>query len=175
MPAAGYAWADIGECLLEHGEIAQAVHLFERGLTENSSDGQLNRPRFCLGRAAAYLVQGEIERALSLVDEARQYSQERGLQNYYAAIDLLDARLSTERGDQKKALQLAAQAEEQARRLGQRPLALQACRIQAELLDAHGDVAAAQAKQQQVEQLVGEMAALFTDPNLAELYQAGQK
>jgi ATP/maltotriose-dependent transcriptional regulator MalT len=107
---------------------------------------------------------------LQLVNEARQFAQERGMQNETAAIDLLDARLAAARGERLSATRLAAQAEEQARRLGQRPLALQACRLQAELFEAQGDLAAAQEKREHAGQLASQMAALFSDPVLVEAF-----
>ena len=80
------SWAEVGFCALAAGDVKDSSELFEKGLTISTSLKYLARPQLLVGSAFVALAKGDSDEAAKLVDEARQFAEERAMQNFYAFV-----------------------------------------------------------------------------------------
>ena len=134
----GMNWAEVGFCLLAVGEVERAGELFNKGLTVTTATRYLARPQLLVGSAFVGLANGRADEAARLVNEARQYAEERAMQHFYAFVAFAGAQVSAAQGLGDQALDGFTRAEEHAIRMQMRPLVWQARAGAAQVLSGAG-------------------------------------
>jgi tetratricopeptide (TPR) repeat protein len=129
VPAGGFlassVWADLAASGIELGAWGQAEEDATVGLEASSASRFLERPRLLLVAGRAALERGAAERAAALVDEARGYANDRGLDAYRPGIATLQARVAIAAGELGRAEDLLATAAADAEAFGMRLLAIE--------------------------------------------------
>jgi class 3 adenylate cyclase/tetratricopeptide (TPR) repeat protein len=164
------AWADIGFSALQIGNLDRADEMFQKGLNYPTTMGLMVRANFLLGAAYVALARQQLDAASQFVNDASAYAQARAMTHLYPSIALADARVSAARGEHSRALDQFASAERLALDLNMRPLVWQACADAAKLLEALNQKNDADAKRRQARAVIDEMAALFTDTTMREMF-----
>ena len=139
----------------------KADELFQKGLNYPTIQGLMYKAVHLLGSAHVALAQKRFDDAARLVHEARVYVDERKMQQHYADVALVDARVSAARDETARALDQFARAEHLAIEMKMRPIVWQACAGAAALLAAMGRADEAEAKRQAARAMIDEIAALF--------------
>jgi class 3 adenylate cyclase/tetratricopeptide (TPR) repeat protein len=168
--AGGAAWVELGFCVLAKGDLEHAEEFFQKGLTVPTTQWLVNRPRFLIGLAFVQLARGKLDEAAGLVDQARAFIEERAMKFLYPLIAFADAQVSAARGESERALEQFGRAEELAVAMQMRPLVWQAQAGAARVMSALGRAAEAKAKYRQVRAVIDEIAALFEDEMLQEMF-----
>jgi ATP/maltotriose-dependent transcriptional regulator MalT len=130
----------------------------------------LNRPRFLIGQAFVQLARGKLDEAAGLIDQARAFVEERAMKFLYPLVAFTDAQVSAARGESEGALEQFGRAEELAAAMQMRPLVWQAQAGAAAVLSALGRAAEAEAKRRQARAVIDEIAGLFEDEKLGEMF-----
>jgi ATP/maltotriose-dependent transcriptional regulator MalT len=130
------------------------------------------RPQALLGSAFVALARHDAVAATALIEEARHYVEERRMQHFYAPIALATAFLHATKGEPPQALEQFNRAEQLALQMGMRPVVLQARAGQSQVLAAMERTAEAAAALQGARAIMDEMASLFKDSKLRELFLA---
>lgn len=162
----GVGWAEIGFCALGLEDAEKADELFQKGLNYPTTQGLMYKAVHLLGAAHVALLQKRFDDAARLAQEARVYVDERKMQQHYADIALVDARVSAARGDTAHALDQFARAEQRASEMKMRPIVWQARAGAAKVLAAMSRTAEADAKRQAARAMIDEIAGLFQDAEL---------
>jgi class 3 adenylate cyclase len=170
--ANGGAWADIGWCALNLGNVAAAQDLFQRALVYPSFYRLVMRPRNLLGLAEIALRRGDFETAQNYIQEAHTLADETKMMPYLAIIALAQGRLNAAEGKHDDALKSFADAQARAASLKMRPTVLQACLDAASSYDALGDPVHANEKRAAAQAMIEEIAALITDDKTRQAYLA---
>ncbi|HYN87733.1 MAG TPA: AAA family ATPase, partial [Ardenticatenaceae bacterium] len=160
------AWVELGLCALALGAVETAERYFRQGLTTPTMPVNLERPRLLVGLALIELARNDVDMALELVGEARAVAERRGMRHLYPAIAFAAGQVNAVWGEPERALEQYLRAEELALEMGLRPLLWRARARAAELLAGLGDSSEAEAKQQQAEATIAEVAALIEDEGL---------
>jgi tetratricopeptide (TPR) repeat protein len=166
VTAAGFAWVDLGFCLLQNGRADDAAELFVKGLTVPTTHGLLNRPMFLVGAAHAELQLGNVEQAAVHLREARALVDGNAVRYMDPVVSLAEGKLARARGELEAALDRLADAEAKALALGMRPIVWQARAEQAQVLESLGRPAEAQTKQEGGRAMIEEIGALIEDPEM---------
>jgi tetratricopeptide (TPR) repeat protein len=162
----GTAWADIGFCALQQGNLDQAGELFQKGLTVPTMEGLLQKPRYLVGSALVAVERNRHDEATDFVREAREYAEERGMKHFYPLIAVTNAQVSVARGKAEGALEQFARAEALAITMQMRPLVWQARAGAIRVLSASGHASEAEAKRRAAAETIDEIARLLEDENL---------
>jgi class 3 adenylate cyclase/tetratricopeptide (TPR) repeat protein len=168
--AGGAAWVELGFCVLAKGDLDHAEEFFQKGLTVPTTQWLLNRPRFLIGMAFVHLARGRTDEAGGLVDQARAFVEERAMKFLFPLVDFADAQVSAARGENERALEQFGRAEELAAAMQMRPLVWQAQAGAARALSALGHAAETEAKRRQARAVIDEIAGLFEDETLQEMF-----
>lgn len=166
----GSAWADVGFCALALGDLDIAEASFQKGLNVPTMFMRLERPRHLAGMGLVALRRGRPDEALRLVQESRAYAEERGMQHLHPFIALNTAHVHAGRGEWSLAIAQFQSAEALARELGMLPIAWQAEAGAAQALAAVGRVGEADAKRQDAQAIIDEIAGRFRDPTLRDRF-----
>lgn len=168
--ANGAAWADIGWCAMDRGNLKQAQSLFERALTYPSFFRIVMRPRNLLGLSKLAQIRRDFDTAQTHLDEARTLSDEMGIRPYQAIVALAQGELDAARGAHERALEHFADAAGRGAFLQMRPTVMLARRAAVSSLMALGrsnEAAEMRASAQETEQ---EIASLFSAPQARHAY-----
>ena len=163
-------WAEVGFCALAAGDVERASDLFNKGLTIPTAMKHLARPQLLVGSAFVELAKGRSDEAARLVNDARQYVEDRAMQHLSAFVALAGAQVSAAQGLVDQALDGFTRAEDQALRMQMRPLVWQARAGAAKLLFEAGRASEAEAKRREARDMVDEIAGLFKDEKLRGLF-----
>ena len=163
-------WAEVGLCALATGDVERASDLFNKGLTISTAMRHLARPQLLVGTAFVELAKGRSDEAARLVNEARQYVEDRAMQHLYAFVAFAGAQVSAAQGRAEEALDSFTRAEEQALLMQMRPLVWQARAGAAKVHSGAGRTSEAETKLTQAKDMVDEIAALFKDQKLRGLF-----
>lgn len=169
--AGGMAWADLGFCLFERGDLDGAARLLQMGLSAPTPQGLINRPRFLIGLALVALENGQLDQANGLAEEARQYVDERAMQNLYPETFLVVAKVTAARGELLEALEQCSQAEAMAEKMNMRPFVWKACLSTAQIYSELGQTDQARIKIEKARSIVSEIAGAFVDDHLRAEYE----
>jgi len=172
MMAGGTAWADLGFCALQLGNVDLAAEVFEKGLTLPTMAMLTQKPRFLVGKALVALARGNPTQAAPLVDEAHRYIEERQMKHFYPMVAFAAGEVARAQGDVERALQNYRHAEELAQSMQMRPLLVQIRLTAMQVLQATSRKDEAQAQLMAAHQVVDEMVAQFTDETLRSAYLA---
>jgi ATP/maltotriose-dependent transcriptional regulator MalT len=170
MGAGGTAWADLGFCVLQFGQVDSASEFFQKGLTIPTTQMLMNKPRFLLGSALVALARQQLDEATRLVMEARQYVEERSMKYFYPAVAITEAQISLARGNFDNALAQFKNTEVLAQSMLMRPAIWQARAGAAQALSALGRSDEAAELQHDALAMIDEIAGLFSDDTLRTLY-----
>lgn len=165
-------WVEIASCALAAGNLAGAEDLFQKTLTQPTAAMYVMRPQALLGSAFVALARHDAKAATAWIEEARQYVEERRMQHFYPPLALAEAFVRASTGDSSTALKQFNRAEQLALQMGMRPVVLQARAGQAQVLAAMGRTAEAAAALQGARAMIDEIAGLFKDSKLRELFLA---
>lgn len=168
--AGGFAWADLGFCLIAKGDLDRAGELLNQGLSTPTQMGLINRSRFLVGLAYVALARGQLDEAVTHVSKARAYVDERRMKYQYPEVALAQGRVSAARGEPDVALEHFVRAEAEALEMTMRPMVWQARADAARVLIALGRVEEAEVKRHEARAVVDEIAALFADERLRALF-----
>ena len=163
-------WADIGFCALATGDLERASDLFNKGLTISTAMRYLARPQLLVGSAFVELAKGRSDEAARLVNEARQFVEDRAMQHLYAFVAFAGAQVSAAQGHAGEALDSFTRAEEQALLMQLRPLVWQARAGAAMVHSGAGRTSHAEVKRAEARDMVDEIAALFKDEKLRGMF-----
>jgi len=166
----GAAWADIGWCAVNLGDIALAEKLFAGALDYPSFFRLVMKPRSLLGLAHIAQIHGEFETAQTYIEQARALVNEAAMLPYQPLVSLADGKLHAARGEHARALELFADAEARALTMNLRPTILQARVDAATSLDALSRAPEANEKRAQAHALRDEIANLFSDRAARDAY-----
>ncbi|MCI0844688.1 MAG: AAA family ATPase [Chloroflexi bacterium] len=169
----GLAWADLGFCFMLTGNPERAEEMFQNGLNTSTAVMYLARPLLLVGSAFLALGKGEIESADDLIQEAKDFAEERKMKHFYPLLALVGANLSLARGDSSEALEFFERAESLALEMGMRGFAWQASAGAAGVLSESGRSEEASAKKAKSVAMVHEIAGLFQDESLKAMYLEG--
>jgi tetratricopeptide (TPR) repeat protein len=163
-------WAEIGFCALAAGDVERASELFQKGLTTSTAMKYLARPQLLAGSAFVALAKGDSNEAARLVQEAREYVEERAMKHMYAFVAFAAAQVSAAQGNEEEALQSFSHAEEHALELQMRPLVWQSRAGAAQVLSGAGRASEAEAKRSDAREMIEEIAGLFEDEELRGMF-----
>ncbi|MDL1896816.1 hypothetical protein FBQ82_11105 [Anaerolineae bacterium CFX7] len=166
----GSAWADIGWCAVNLGDMALAEKLFAGALDYPSFFQRLMRPRNLLGLAELAKRRGDFDAAQKYIDQARALVDEKQIRPFQAMVTLGEGQLHAARGEHARAVELFSDAEARALTMNLRPTILQARVGAAESLDALGRASEANEKRAQAQALREEIANLFSDRAARDAY-----
>ena len=122
----GTAWADLGVCALEAGQLASARQMFQQGLTTHTLFMYLSRPRFLIGMAQVELAEGDAATAWQHVTAARAFVDERKMQWCDPLVAMAEAKVEAARNRPEPALERYRSAQRAANAMGLRALDAQA-------------------------------------------------
>ncbi len=166
-------WADLGFCAMALGNLDGAKELFQKGLNTPTIPSHMLRPLLLMGLAHVALAQDETEEASKYVSGARGLATAVEMKHFYPFIAFTDARVSAARGDAEAALAEFLRAEELALQMGMRPLVWQARAASARALSALGRSEEAGRKERETLAMIDEMAVLFDDRRMSDLFREG--
>jgi class 3 adenylate cyclase/tetratricopeptide (TPR) repeat protein len=165
---ASTVWADLGFASIELGDWETAEADFAVGLQTSSSSRFLERPRLLLGAARVGLERGQADRGRALLDEARDYIDERGMENFRPLLDLTAAQVARSDGDLATAEALLATAEAAAGAMKTRWLAHAIAATRAEIAHLVGRGHDADQHRRAQAGYAAEILALIADPVLRD-------
>ena len=168
--AAGAIWAEMGFSHLALGDLERAGELFQQGLSVSTAVKFLAKPYLLVGSAFVDLSQGQLEDASLTMVEAREFVEEREMQNIYPLISFADANISAAGGNADEALKHFEVGEELALKAQMRPLVWQLRLGAAGALSSLGREEESDSKRREARNMVDEIADLFQDGNLRRLY-----
>jgi ATP/maltotriose-dependent transcriptional regulator MalT len=171
------AWMELGFAQLALSQIDLATEYFEKSLRNRDSMIYFVRPFLLDGRAKVALARGHLDEAAGEVAQAWHYVEEREMREFYPLLALTGGQISLARGQQESALERFNRAEELASSMTMRPLIWQAQAGTAKVLAALGRQSAAERQWQRARATIDEIAALFDDQDLRQVYlqSAGKK
>ncbi|HLA97328.1 MAG TPA: adenylate/guanylate cyclase domain-containing protein [Anaerolineales bacterium] len=167
----GVVWADLGYCAIAMGDQEMAEQVFQKGLSYPTIFSNLERPRHLAGAGLLACIRGNLDEALSLVEQAQAYARERGMRHLYPLTALAAGQVHLARSEVDKSLASFEQAESDARALGMRPMLWQACNWSARALVNASHHDQAQSKRNQARAVVEELARQFQDGELRDAYR----
>jgi tetratricopeptide (TPR) repeat protein len=166
----GTAWADLGFCAVEIGDLALADEVFQKGLNYPTMFMYVEKARLLAGSAQLALVRGESDEAYRLAEEALAFAQEKDMRNMYPLIYLTMGKVQASRDDLDAALASYERAETDAMALNMRPYVWQSRVAAADTLKSAGRMAESEAKRTGARSMVEEISGLFKDEELRSTY-----
>ena len=163
-------WAEVGFCALTTGDLKMATELFEKGLTISTAPKYLARPMLLVGSALVAMENGNLKESGKLVQEGLEFAEERKMKHTYPMLGLAGGRISTAEGDPKQALERFERGERSAAEMGMLPMLWQCRAGAAQALGSLGRTDEAEAKLGQAQETVDELAGLFEDEKLRDLF-----
>jgi ATP/maltotriose-dependent transcriptional regulator MalT len=142
----------------------------DKGLHVPNMFSQIERPRHLGGAALLASARGELEEAVRLAEEAREYAVARELRQYFPLTALIQGKVRAAAGQIEPALTALAQAAAEAKALGMRPVLWQAYTAAAGVLETAGRQPEAEAKRVQARAVVAEIADLIHDQELRNAF-----
>lgn len=167
----GTVWADLGYCALAIDDQEMAEEVIQKGLNYPTVFSLLERPRLLSGAGLLACNQGKLDEALSLVEQAQDYTRERGMRHLYPLTAIATGQVHLARNEAEQALASFEQAEADARELDMRPMLWQAYNWAGQALNVMGQPDRALAKRDQAQAVVEEISALFMDEELRLAYK----
>lgn len=169
-------WTELGYSALATDELDVARANFAKTASIPTTPMHIERPRVLVGEAMIALRQNDLDAAARYISEARVYTEERAMKNFYPLLAMADAWLNLARGEREQALADFTRAEELATPMNMRPLLWQARAGAAQVLAALGRHDEAEAKRREARAMVEEIANLFSDETLrAQFVENTQK
>ena len=168
MGAAG--WGEVGFTVMATGDVDGAAELFKKGLDTSTALKFLARPMLLVGSAFVAMARGNPDEAARLLEEARQFVEEREMQHFYPLVFFAEGQVSAGRGDPESVLQRFGRGEELALQAGMRPLVWQARAAAAGVLETLARPDDAAEKRDAAQAMIDEIAGLFQDESLRDLY-----
>ncbi len=132
---ASTAWADLGSAEMLLGDPAAAEESFSRGLAASSLTQFLERTRLLGGLALSLVAQGDLDRANTLLTEAREFATDRGFRAGDALLDYVEGEIHRAAGRRPEAVAALRRAVETTRARGQRLLTAAAAQSLARIAD----------------------------------------
>ena len=160
------AWVELGFCYLSVGEIDRADEYFHKGLSFPTTMMHLLRSKLLVGATRVALAKGDNNLAANLLQEARTFTEERGMRDLYPLITFTNAQLLTTRGEVDDALEQYDLAEASALEMNMRPLVWQARSAAGQILSDSGRHVEADQKRRQAQVTIDEMGELIDDETL---------
>jgi tetratricopeptide (TPR) repeat protein len=174
MPAGtmtgGTAWADLGFCAVEIGDLELADEVFQKGLNYPTMFMYVEKARLLAGSALLALAKGETDEAYRLAGEALSFAQERDMRNMYPLTHLTMGKVQASRDEIDVALSSFDRAETEAMALNMRPFVWQSRVTAAETLKSAGRMAESEVKRTSARTVVEEISGLFKDEELRSTY-----
>ena len=164
------AWTQLGFCVMGTGDLQQAGDFFQKGLTVPTGAKFLARPMLLAGSAFVALSRGDATSAAQLVQEAREFADDRAMMHFYPLMSLAQAQVSLGLGDTSRALEEFCKGETLALNMGMRPMVWQARAGAAQVLDALGRDEEATDKRNGALSMIHEIGGLFEDQSLRATY-----
>jgi len=164
-------WVDLGYCAIAMEDQEMAEQVFQKGLNYPTIFSNLERPRLLAGAGLLACIQGKLDEALSLVDQAQAYARERGMRHQYPLIALIAGQVHLARIEVEQSLASFEQAGSDARALNMRPMLWQAYNWEARALVVAGRDDQARSRRDQARAVVEEIAARFQDGELRQAYR----
>jgi tetratricopeptide (TPR) repeat protein len=168
--ANGVAWADIGWCAVNLGNLDLAQKLFTRALEHPSFFRVVMKPRNWLGLAQLARERGEFDAAQNYIAQAREMADTAAMKPYQAMTALAAGQLELARGNYERALEFFNDAETRAMTIRLRPTILDARVGAAQSLHALGRADQANEKRAHAQAMRDEIADLFSDDGARNAY-----
>jgi class 3 adenylate cyclase/tetratricopeptide (TPR) repeat protein len=167
------AWRHIGYSALAKGAYAQALGMFQLGLTHPSILMLVERPFLLAGAARAALGDGRLSEAADYLQQARSYAEERQMKHALPYVEWASAEAAEAQGNTAEALEAYERAEKLAGHLQMRPFVWWTQATEARLLAAFGRDAEAQVKRRQARAIIDELAGMFKEVDLKTMFLQG--
>ena len=119
-------WADLGFCAMAMGEFERAEHMFHKGLTVSTATKFPAKPPLLIGSAFLELGRDNRDQAAKLVEEAREFVEDRQMKHFFPLIALAEAQVTAAEGKSPLALEHLTRGERLALEMRMRPKVLQA-------------------------------------------------
>jgi class 3 adenylate cyclase/tetratricopeptide (TPR) repeat protein len=168
--AGGFAWADLGFCLLAKGDLEPANDFFQKGLNVPTPQGLLNRPRFLLGLASTAMAQNQLDDAQNYLNEARDFVDDRAMKFMIPSVLYQDALISQKYGDLERSLDLFQKTETLAMDMQMRPLVWHSNAGASQVLTKMNRKDEAKEFNNRARAMIHEIGELFEDEELRRLY-----
>jgi ATP/maltotriose-dependent transcriptional regulator MalT len=168
--AGAWAWADLGFCVLSRGDLEHSDELFQNGLNKPSIFKVIEKPRHLIGSALVALGRDQLDEAARYIAEAYAYVEQQEMQHLHPLIHLVRGQVQVAQGNSEAALSSFAESESLAQNMKLLPTVWQAQTRTAQVLTTLGRTDEANAKQRQAQEITQQIAALFQDEKLRELY-----
>ena len=165
-------WAELGFCAMARNDLEKAETMFELGMTTPTAMMHLSRPQLLMGSAFVNMMQGDLDAAQDLLDEAQTYIDERKMNHVAPFIHLAIGKLYMARGEVNPAIERFSLAETTAQALGYRPTVWQAQASTAEALQNSGKNEQADQKRTQALEMVNQIESFFEDQELRDVFIA---
>ena len=130
----------------------------------------LARPQLRVGAAFVALGQGDAAEAQRLVQEAREFAEERGMRFTYPMLGFAEGQISAVAGDPQQALEAFARGEELGLEMRMRPMVLNTRAGAAQVLAGLGRSDEAQANLGGAREMAEEIAGLFESEEMRRMY-----
>ncbi len=169
----GTAWADLGYCAMNLGDLELAGDLFQKGLNTPTIFMYVERPRYLAGSALLALLRGQPEQALKLAGEGRDFAKKHKMRHTYPLIALVRGQICAALGESQDALREFEQAERLAGEMNMLPILWQARAFAAGALQAAGRPAEAQVKRQEARAVIESIGDKFQDEQLRQSFLSG--
>ena len=163
-------WAEIGFCAMAAGDMDMAGDLFQKGLTISTAPKNLVRPQLLVGSAFVALGRSNVDEAAQLIQEAREFVDERAMKHFYPLVALAEGRVNVARGQMEQAMEDFTRAEGQALDMQMRPSVVLARAGALQLLGTLGRTSEAETQRQRARAMIHKIAGLFDDENLRGMY-----
>ncbi len=154
---ASSSWYYVGLSHLLAGNTTTAVEAFTRGVGAPAVVQYLDRVRLLAGLSQALVEDGELDRADTILNEAREFALDKNLDAASSSLALVEGSLRAAEGDADTARKRFSEAMAGADKLGHRWVSLQAARSLAEVTGVSTDA----------NNRIRELAAEIVDPTLA--------
>jgi tetratricopeptide (TPR) repeat protein len=164
------AWTELGSCALAINDMEQAAEFFQIGLTYPTVPMNWERPRLLHGQAQLALADNDLDKATSLLAEAKGIVEQHAIRSLYPLIAFAEAQIHTAHDDLVQAAEAYSRAEKLAIEMGLRPFIWKARANLSQLLLALGQTAEAETMKQEAQAMVNEIAGLFEDEELKAMF-----
>ncbi|MBC8506445.1 MAG: AAA family ATPase [Anaerolineales bacterium] len=163
-------WAELGFCAMATNDLEKGKIMFELGMTTPTAMMHLSRPQLLIGSASINMMEGDIDSAQELLEEAQTYIDERKMKHVAPFIHLAMGKVMHAKGEIEVAIEQFTQAEETAQALGYRPTIWQAQASAADALQMSGQNDNASEKRTHAIEMVNEIESFFEDQELRDVF-----
>lgn len=169
--AGGSAWADLGWCALSVGDAEMAGELFGKGLNYPTMMMKVERPRHLAGMATVQLMNGNLDEAHRLAQEACVFTEANRMKHLYSLTRLTLGRVLAAGGHHEAALIELGRAEKVAREMMLRPMLWQTLIKSAHSCKALGRTEESARAAADAETVIDVIAGLFDDDELRTAFR----